>query len=63
MGVSRPEDQPASSRTAPEAGRDRTNPCAPVQYVSNIYKYYVAYKMAAEQAQLREKAKQGLGVK
>ena len=34
-----------------------------VQYVSNIYKYYVAYKMAAEQAQLREKAKQGLAVK
>jgi len=34
-----------------------------VQYVSNIYKYYVAYKMAAEQAQLREKAKQGFAVK
>ena len=31
-----------------------------VQYVSNIYKYYVAYKMAAMQAEVREKAKQGV---
>jgi len=29
-----------------------------VQYVSNIYKYYVAYKMTLEQAQLRKGAKQ-----
>ena len=28
-----------------------------VIYVGNIYKYYVAYKLAVEQAQLREKAK------
>ena len=28
-----------------------------VQYVSNIYKYYVAYKMAIEQNQVREAAK------
>jgi len=28
-----------------------------VQYVSNIYKYFVAYKMALEQHQLREAAK------
>jgi len=28
-----------------------------VQYVSNIYKYYVAYKMAVEQKQIREAAK------
>ena len=28
-----------------------------VQYVSNIYKYYVAYKMAVEQRELREAAK------
>jgi hypothetical protein len=28
-----------------------------VQYVSNIYKYYVAYKMAVEQKQVREAAK------
>jgi membrane-bound lytic murein transglycosylase MltF len=28
-----------------------------VQYVSNIYKYYLAYSMAIEQQQLREKAK------
>jgi len=28
-----------------------------VQYVSNIYKYYLAYKMSVEQAQEREKAK------
>jgi membrane-bound lytic murein transglycosylase MltF len=27
-----------------------------VTYVSNIYKYYVAYKLALEQAQLRQKA-------
>jgi membrane-bound lytic murein transglycosylase MltF len=31
-----------------------------VQYVSNIYKYYVAYKMAIEQQQLREAAKKGV---
>jgi membrane-bound lytic murein transglycosylase MltF len=31
-----------------------------VQYVSNIYKYYVAYKMAAAQTEVREKAKQGV---
>jgi len=31
-----------------------------VQYVSNIYKYYVAYKMAIDQQQTREKAKQAL---
>jgi membrane-bound lytic murein transglycosylase MltF len=28
-----------------------------VQYVSNIYKYYVAYKLAMEQRELREAAK------
>ena len=28
-----------------------------VTYVSNIYKYYVAYKLAAQQRELREKAK------
>ena len=28
-----------------------------VQYVSNIYKYYLAYRMAVEQQQLRQKAK------
>jgi membrane-bound lytic murein transglycosylase MltF len=27
-----------------------------VTYVANIYKYYVAYKLALEQAQLRQKA-------
>lgn len=32
-----------------------------VQYVSNIYKYYVAYKMAAAQADVREKAKELAG--
>jgi hypothetical protein len=29
-----------------------------VQYVSNIYKYYLAYKMVMEQRQERERAKQ-----
>jgi membrane-bound lytic murein transglycosylase MltF len=29
-----------------------------VQYVSNIYKYYLAYKMVVEQRMEREKAKQ-----
>jgi membrane-bound lytic murein transglycosylase MltF len=29
-----------------------------VQYVSNIYKYYVAYKMALEQGRVRQQAKQ-----
>ena len=28
-----------------------------VTYVSNIYKYYVAYKLALEQRQIREKAR------
>jgi hypothetical protein len=28
-----------------------------VTYVSNIYKYYVAYKLAVRQKELREKAK------
>ncbi len=32
-----------------------------VTYVSNIYKYYVAYKLAVEQRDVREKAKAGLG--
>ena len=31
-----------------------------VQYVSNIYKYYVAYKMAIDQHQTREQAKQAV---
>jgi membrane-bound lytic murein transglycosylase MltF len=31
-----------------------------VQYVSNIYKYYVAYKMAVGQRELREAAKKGI---
>jgi membrane-bound lytic murein transglycosylase MltF len=32
-----------------------------VTYVSNIYKYYVAYRLVAEQAERRESAKQELG--
>jgi membrane-bound lytic murein transglycosylase MltF len=31
-----------------------------VQYVSNIYKYYVAYKLALDQQQVREQAKQAV---
>jgi membrane-bound lytic murein transglycosylase MltF len=31
-----------------------------VTYVSNIYKYYVAYKLAVAQREVREKAKAGL---
>lgn len=27
-----------------------------VTYVSNIYKYYIAYKLAVEQSQLRQKS-------
>jgi membrane-bound lytic murein transglycosylase MltF len=34
-----------------------------VQYVSNIYKYYVAYKMTLEQLKIREQAKQAVNVK
>lgn len=30
-----------------------------VTYVGNVYKYYVAYKLAVEQAQVKQKAKQG----
>jgi hypothetical protein len=29
-----------------------------VTYVANIYKYYVAYKLAVEQRERREKAKE-----
>ena len=32
-----------------------------VTYVGNIYKYYVAYKLALEQHQRQEKAKAALG--
>jgi membrane-bound lytic murein transglycosylase MltF len=32
-----------------------------VTYVGNVYKYYVAYKLAVEQAQVKQKAKQGTG--
>jgi len=28
-----------------------------VTYVSNIYKYYIAYKLAGEQESIREKAR------
>ena len=31
-----------------------------VQYVSNIYKYYIAYRLANERHEERSKAKQGL---
>jgi membrane-bound lytic murein transglycosylase MltF len=34
-----------------------------VQYVSNIYKYYLAYKMLVEQAQERQKAKSEVAAK
>jgi membrane-bound lytic murein transglycosylase MltF len=34
-----------------------------VQYVGNIYKYYVAYKLTTEQIQLRQQAKQQLKAK
>ena len=34
-----------------------------VQYVSNIYKYYVAYKMTLDQINIREQAKQAIHVK
>lgn len=30
-----------------------------VTYVGNVYKYYVAYKLAVEQAEVRQKAEQG----
>jgi len=30
-----------------------------VTYVGNVYKYYVAYKLATEQAEVRQKAAQG----
>ena len=32
-----------------------------VTYVGNIYKYYVAYKLALEQAEIRKKAKEDIG--
>jgi membrane-bound lytic murein transglycosylase MltF len=40
----------AAARTGPET----------VNYVSNIYKYYVAYKLLAEQEAERQKARQSL---
>jgi hypothetical protein len=32
-----------------------------VTYVGNVYKYYVAYKLAVEQAEIKQKAKQQKG--
>ena len=32
-----------------------------VRYVSNIFKYYVAYELAVERQTQRERARQGLG--
>jgi membrane-bound lytic murein transglycosylase MltF len=32
-----------------------------VTYVGNVYKYYIAYELAVEQAQVRQKAKRGTG--
>ena len=32
-----------------------------VTYVDNVYKYYVAYKLAAQQAQVRQNAKRTAG--
>ena len=32
-----------------------------VTYVGNIYKYYIAYKLAVEQRDARDKAKAALG--
>ncbi len=34
-----------------------------VQYVANIYKYYVAYRLSARQVLLREEARKGAGIK
>jgi membrane-bound lytic murein transglycosylase MltF len=34
-----------------------------VQYVANVYKYYVAYKMAIAQQEVREAAKKGVAKK
>jgi membrane-bound lytic murein transglycosylase MltF len=31
-----------------------------IQYVANIYKYYVAYKLTLEQIELRQQARQQL---
>jgi membrane-bound lytic murein transglycosylase MltF len=33
-----------------------------VTYVRNVYKYYVAYKLAVEQGQSRQKAKAAAGM-
>ncbi|MBL8659230.1 MAG: lytic transglycosylase F [Rhodospirillales bacterium] len=41
--------------TAQKVGRET------VDYVGNIYKYYVAYKMLVEQQALRDKARQAIG--
>ncbi len=41
---------------AKEVGRE------PVQYVANIYKYYVSYRMAIAQAQARQQAREEQGI-
>jgi len=48
----RPAKRPQPLVVAKDIGQET------VQYVSNIYKYYVAYKMTIDQLQTCEQAKQ-----
>jgi membrane-bound lytic murein transglycosylase MltF len=34
----------------------------PVQYVANIYKYYLAYRMSSEQVMRRKAARESAGI-
>jgi membrane-bound lytic murein transglycosylase MltF len=34
----------------------------PVQYVANIYKYYLAYRMSSEQVMRRKAAREAAGI-
>jgi hypothetical protein len=54
-----PADGPLVTSQVPIDGAD-SNEVETVNYVSNIYRYYVAYKLIAVQKQQRQKAKEAL---
>ena len=43
-----------------ELGAAKVLGFAPVQYVSNIYKYYIAYQLSVERLKAHKKANEGM---
>jgi membrane-bound lytic murein transglycosylase MltF len=46
-----------------ELGAARVAGFAPVQYVSNIYMYYISYQLAAERLEADRNARENVGAK